>query len=196
MPLVSSRKHGKVSLRDIEISSGQAVAASGEARPEEQVINAAFAEAPLDELQTLQQSVTDALAALRSISNTMGSEAGPDAAPSFDVLSNQLTRIDRVLRGQLALRQDVQTDGSKPSSSHESMMNAASVGVITSRQDAIRALDSIAEFFRRNEPSSPIPLLLDRAKRLVSKSFLEVLADVAPDAVGQARAVGGLRQGE
>jgi hypothetical protein len=38
--------------------------------------------------------------------------------------------------------------------------------------------------------------LLDRAKRLVSMNFLEVLAEVAPDAVRVARAVGGLKDGE
>jgi type VI secretion system protein ImpA len=54
-------------------------------------------------------------------------------------------------------------------------------------------LDAVADFFRRTEPSSPIPLFLARAKRLVSKDFLEVLADIAPEAVAQARAAGGLK---
>jgi type VI secretion system protein ImpA len=71
---------------------------------------------------------------------------------------------------------------------------AVAVGVITSRQDAIRALDAVAEFFRRNEPSSPIPMFIDRAKRLVSKNFLEVLADIAPDAVSQAMMAGGITE--
>jgi type VI secretion system protein ImpA len=70
------------------------------------------------------------------------------------------------------------------------------VGAIGSRQDAIAALDAVAEFFRRTEPSSPIPLFIARAKRLVSKDFLEVLADIAPDAVAQARVAGGLRDSE
>jgi type VI secretion system protein ImpA len=69
------------------------------------------------------------------------------------------------------------------------------LGAIKSRQDAIRSLDAVADFFRHAEPSSPIPLLLERAKRLVSKDFLEVLADIAPEAVAQARAAGGLREG-
>jgi len=51
----------------------------------------------------------------------------------------------------------------------------------------------VALFFKRTEPSSPIPMFLERAKRLVSKDFLEVLADIAPDAVAQARAAGGLK---
>ena len=51
----------------------------------------------------------------------------------------------------------------------------------------------MADFFRRHEPSSPVPLFVDRAKRLVSKDFLEVLADVAPDALASARSAGGLK---
>jgi hypothetical protein len=38
--------------------------------------------------------------------------------------------------------------------------------------------------------------LLERAKRLVSKDFLEVLADIAPDALVTARAAGGLKSPE
>ena len=64
---------------------------------------------------------------------------------------------------------------------------------INSRADAIRALDAVAEYFRRSEPSSPIPLFVERAKRLVAKDFLEVLADIAPDAVSVARSAGGLK---
>jgi type VI secretion system protein ImpA len=70
------------------------------------------------------------------------------------------------------------------------------VGSIRTRQDAIRALDAVADYFRRNEPSSPIPLFVERAKRLVAKDFLEVLADIAPDALAQARAAGGIHQSE
>ena len=59
--------------------------------------------------------------------------------------------------------------------------------------DAVRALDAVAEYFRRSEPSSPIPLFVERAKRLVAKDFLEVLADIAPDALSVARSAGGLK---
>jgi type VI secretion system protein ImpA len=81
--------------------------------------------------------------------------------------------------------------------SAETPADGASVsGLVKSRQDVVRILDAAADFFRRTEPSSPIPLLLARAKRLVSKDFLEVLADIAPDGVAQARSIGGLKDGE
>jgi type VI secretion system protein ImpA len=66
-------------------------------------------------------------------------------------------------------------------------------GAIRSRQDAVRALEAIAEYFRATEPSSPIPLVVDRARRLVSKNFLEVLADIAPEALASARSAGGIK---
>jgi hypothetical protein len=39
-------------------------------------------------------------------------------------------------------------------------------------------------------------MIVERAKRLVAKDFLEVLADIAPDAVMVARSAGGLRPEE
>jgi type VI secretion system protein ImpA len=198
LPLVESRQHGRFSLRDLEVASGQLVPAEGEARPDEGQIAAAFAAMPLEDLKTLQASAARAIAAIREIDATMRREGGDEAAPGFDALNGQLARIDRVLRSHLAAR----TDGNGAGPHEEADQGdaatppGAGVGAIRTRQDAIRALDAVAEFFRQTEPSSPVPLFLDRAKRLVSKNFLEVLADVAPDALGQARAAGGIRDGE
>jgi type VI secretion system protein ImpA len=145
---------------------------------------------PLEELTQLQQSVGGARGALQTIDAKMREAAGSDATPSFDPLSAQLVKMDRVLRAQLATR--APADGATGLDGEFGGVGAGAVGVIKSRQDAIRALDAVAAFFRQTEPSSPIPLFLERAKRLVSKDFLEVLADIAPEAVAQARAAGGL----
>jgi len=68
----------------------------------------------------------------------------------------------------------------------------AGVGEIRSREDVVRVLDRLSEYFRKNEPSSPVPLLLQRAKRLVSKDFMEILRDLTPDGVSQAEKLGGV----
>ena len=67
-------------------------------------------------------------------------------------------------------------------------------GAVHSRDEALRALEAVADFFRRHEPSSPVPLFIERASRLVSKSFIEALADIVPDAVSQARSAAGLQR--
>ena len=142
----------------------------------------------------LHDSVAGAVASLRKIDATMRDAAGSEATPSFEPLSAQLARMSQALRAQLALHPDGGGGGRRRGAADAGAGGGVSVGgVVKSRQDAIRALDAVADFFRRTEPSSPIPLFLARAKRLVSKDFLEVLADIAPEAVAQARAAGGLK---
>ncbi len=192
LPLVTSRVHGTFSLRDLDIASGQVAPKDGDPRPSEDQINAAFAEMPVEDLAALHESMVRAQTALKTIDSQMREAAGSEATPQFDPLSAQLVRMERAVAAQLALRpgheaSPVEGDGPVAGSRG---------GTIRSRQDAIAALDAVAEFFRRTEPSSPIPLFIARAKRLVSKDFLEVLADIAPDAVAQARVAGGLRDSE
>ena len=195
LPLVTSRIHGTYSLRDIDIATGQISAKEGDSQPTEDQINGAFGAMAIEDLTALHGSAAAAVAALKSIDGQMREAAGSDATPQFDGLSSQLVKIERFLASQLALRpghEAVPADGDGQAAGSGQVRS----GVIGSRQDAIAALDAVADFFRRTEPSSPIPLFLARAKRLVSKDFLEVLADIAPDAVAQARVAGGLRDGE
>ncbi len=193
--LVTSRQHGAFSLRHVDIATHQPSAPKS---PDEQVdenqVNAAFASMPIGDLSKLHESVAGAITALKSIDAKMREAAGTDAAPEFDPLKAQLTRMSQVLRDQMARHPDT---ASVAQPSGEGMATPGETGLagpVKSRQDAIRALDAVSDFFKRTEPSSPIPLFLARAKRLVSKDFLEVLADVAPEAVAQARAAGGLKE--
>ena len=193
-PLISSRQHGSVTLRDLDLAGGELQPRDGETRP--------------DRVGSLSGVSGDAGRGADRAACGGGRGAGGAEEPRW-----AHARVRRQ-RGGAGFRQPVdaaaahRAGAGQPAGSAErgsdvpaeaSPTQPAAVGApgaIRSRQDAIRALDAVAEFFRSNEPSSPIPLLVDRAKRLVSKDFLEVLADVAPDALGQARAAGGIRQSE
>jgi type VI secretion system protein ImpA len=64
---------------------------------------------------------------------------------------------------------------------------------VASRADALRLLDVACQYYRRYEPSSPLPLLIERARRLADKDFIEILRDMAPDGLAQAQNVVGVR---
>jgi type VI secretion system protein ImpA len=195
LPLVSSRQHGRFSLRDLDIAAGQATPGANEKRPDEAAIRAAFGELSTEDLTALNQSVTSATAALNSIDGKMRGEGGPEVAPDFGPLSTQFAKLTRILRQQLEQRAPSGTVGDAVAEAGNGSTAGSTYtgGVIKSRQEAVRALEAVADFFRRNEPSSPIPLFVDRAKRLVAKDFLEVLEDIAPDALSVARSAGGLK---
>ena len=64
-------------------------------------------------------------------------------------------------------------------------------GQITTREDVIAALDKVCEYYNQYEPSSPLPLLIQRCKRLVSANFLDIIRDIIPEAMPQAEAIRG-----
>jgi type VI secretion system protein ImpA len=197
VPLVRSRQHGTFSLRDIDIATHQLTPGEGDVLVDENQIQAAFASMPLPELTQLLDSVVAAVAALNKIDGTMRESAGSEAMPGFEPVTAQLGRAGQVLRAQVAAHpQNTAAPGSGDAAGEPGEGGPSLSGAVKSRQDAIRALDAVAAFFKRTEPSSPIPMFLERAKRLVSKDFLEVLADIAPEAVAQARAAGGLKREE
>ncbi len=56
-------------------------------------------------------------------------------------------------------------------------------GAIATRDDAVAALSAVAAWFRANEPSSPVAAIVERASRLVAKSFVEILEDLGANGI-------------
>jgi type VI secretion system protein ImpA len=196
LPIVENRQIGKISLRDIDLASGQLQPTELDTTPaNESQVAAVFSATSTEDLSALKVRIAVGLDDLRVIDAAMTEFGGTDASPDFDPLLKLLGRINSLLTEQLATRipegsatdaTGVGVDGA--------MGPAMAVGAIRSRQDALRALDAVALFFKQTEPSSPIPMFLERAKRLVGKDFLEIIADIAPDGLATARHVGGLTE--
>jgi type VI secretion system protein ImpA len=196
-PLIVHRQLGPLSIRDIEFATNQIAPVEGESPSLDAAQLLAHLNATeVEQLNALSAQLNDAIQSLGSIEEAMRSAGGVQAAPDFANLTTPLTRTLRLVTEHLATRAPASDGASDPQSSTASAGGAVgvAVGSIRSREDATRALDAVAEFFRTNEPSSPIPLLIERAKRLVAKDFLAVLEELAPDALDQAKAASGVRE--
>src|SRR5262249_4924235 len=120
--------------------------------------------------------------------------AGAEAIPELQPLTLQLQRVQKVLRENLGSHPDAATaDAVAEPDSPAPAPVVPGAGPIRSRQDAIQALDAVALFFSQTEPSRPVPMFVNRAKRLIAKNFFEILEDIVPDAVDPARKAGGVR---
>ena len=71
------------------------------------------------------------------------------------------------------------------------VVTAAALTEVTTRADALRLLDLVCQYYQRNEPSSPLPFLIGRARRLADKNFLDILRDMAPEGLSQAQNITG-----
>ena len=56
---------------------------------------------------------------------------------------------------------------------------------LDSRDEVLRALELVVDYYRRREPGSAVPLLVERARRMVPMTFMEAIGDLAPDALAR-----------
>ncbi|TDI44659.1 MAG: type VI secretion system protein TssA [Acidobacteria bacterium] len=197
--LVSARGFGTFSLRHMEQSDGRSSVPEGEEAPEAAAIDGAFMECELESLQASAAAVTASLGHVQKIDALLTEKVGASQSADLSDLTSQLTEISRILADRLVRRgvadPDADAEGGEAGVSAAAGLPAAS-GEIRSREDVIRVLDRACEYFQRYEPSSPVPLLLNRAKRLVTRNFMEIMQDLAPDAISQVETVSGTRTEE
>ena len=70
--------------------------------------------------------------------------------------------------------------------------NAGLPDRISSRDDVVKCLDLVVAFYDRTEPSSPIPHLARRVRRMVHMDFVELMEDLAPSGLKEFRLLAGV----
>jgi type VI secretion system protein ImpA len=193
-PLVTLPGLGSFSLRDIAIATGELTPTLvGEGTPPDMArIDAAFANCDVAKLQATADAVQRAGKDAQAIETFVTDKGGAQNALSLEDLRALLTRAERTLTAQLATRGADEANGHSNGVGGEAGGGrAVAVGAIKSRQDVVRVLGQICEYYAQNEPSSPVPILLRRAQRLVSMSFLDIVRELAPAGMSEIETIRG-----
>jgi type VI secretion system protein ImpA len=199
LPLVVARSFGKFSQRDLSIASGEQPPLPGVDPPKASSIEGAFNEAPIPDLQATADALKSAKTDLATIENIVGEKVGVDQAPNFSKLTSLLFAMEKILSARL-LKRGVGVEAIPGEDGEAGQVGAgggpaggrlAVSGQVNSTADVSQLLDKICEYYERCEPSSPLPLLLKRCKRLVSANFLDIVRDLVPDALSQVEALRG-----
>lgn len=205
-PLAVSRGFGVVTYRDVLLANRELKPVAEETPKEMSTIRAAFMDCDAGALQANASAARDLLSVVRSIDDDLRNKVGEDRSPDFTPAIKLLTALSAFLQERLNERgladapAAAQSSGSAvgPASATVAVGQPSllAVGEIAGRDDVVRLLERICDWYRTHEPSSPIPILLERAKRLVSRDFFDILRDIAPDALAQAEALRGAAQAE
>jgi type VI secretion system protein ImpA len=199
-PLVSVRGLGDFSLRDILVAKGQEKPRPGVQPPNAQVVQRALEGAPTT--AALVQAVRDAAGSLQKLELLVRERVVDhpfDPSPLRDVLA----AMRQVLPSAQAASPEQPTapaaTESAPERPHSEVAQAMSASnsvvyrerEITTRDDVVVMLDRICAYYEQHEPSSPVPLLMQRARRLVNMNFLELMKDLADKGMPQVEAIAG-----
>ena len=196
VPLCHSVQMGSFGLRDIQIAKGEITVSDNERAKasDMSVIDAAFQDTSTDELLATSQAVQESIEHIAGIMSVFSERAAQGQTPDVSGFRAVLANIQKNMQAYLAKRGHggaVEEGAVAPGGKEEKGAISLS-GEIRSAQEALLAIDKVCQYFDRHEPSSPVPLLLRRAQRLVSKSFLEVVKDFCPDGMSQVEMIGGV----
>jgi len=139
-------------------------------------------------MATLVTDAADTLEAWDAMDRALGTVAG-SRKPSLGEVRALLERIDGFAR-RLAPERPVEerasaadvTDAATPvQHAGATASGGGGGGPIATREDALKRLDEVADWFRRNEPQSPLSYTLADAVRRGRMSLPQLLAEIVED---------------
>ncbi len=207
-PLVTSKAFGSVSLRALDGAAQRpaapAAGAGGKPAPQQGpsagALEAAFQQVPPPVLA--QATATLARCSQEAAALALGwSERLPSSGPDFTELRRTLAQAHQSVRTRMEQRQGdaaqpaVEADIGAAAEAAAAPAGATLRGEVRSRDDVLRAIDAICAYYARAEPSSPVPLLLQRCRRMVTMSFVDILKEMLPESVAGLQKIAGKTDG-
>ena len=205
VPLITLPTLGSFSFKDV--SAAHDAARSGNTDAAHSKTEAALNNCETSHLQQLTAALQQSLDDLRSIEKRVTEELESQQTLRFDELSALLEQMHRLLSARLEAREAPTVDPAQPELDQEIDMNldgltlqsntTAAAGKspgplqIRSRADVQRMLDLLCAYYERNEPSSPVPILLKRARRLCTMSFAEIVRELTPAGTAELEVIRG-----
>jgi type VI secretion system protein ImpA len=126
------------------------------------------------------------VAAVHSLDDYLIEVLGRQTAPSFEPLIKVVDKTLRLFDGMTDPEGAAATAdagvSAVGSSGHGTGAGPAISGEIRSQDDVLKMLAKIRAYYAANEPSSPVPLLLQRVERLVGRDFLTLITNLTPGA--------------
>jgi type VI secretion system protein ImpA len=198
VPLIRSRVFGPVAWRDIEIAEGKIAAPPDRQALDGATISGAFQDCDLADLTAATTAVDGAMASVLALNAALTAHLAASRTPDLAPLQGLLTQVRDVLQDHLDARQPgVTAPGVAPAPGVTPTAPPPATttpGQIRTREDVVLTLDRLCDYYSQHEPSSPVPLLLKRARRLATGSFLDIMRDLAPDALSQIERVCGIEE--
>jgi len=217
LPLTRQGQEPQFCRRDIMILRGELAVDEQEKnrlnqeKKDEATLESAFGQTvslAREFLDSLAGDARQAAAHVEAISKQFREKA-ERTAPDLELLRLELLAIAKEVENRLGYQASVSDDPDPSVSegpSNESLPAdvvrdttkppPASLGKVSSRAEVLQAIDRIQDYYRQYEPSSPVPFLLQRARRFVNMNFVDIVQDIAADAVANMKVIIGPESSE
>lgn len=176
---------GRVSIRDVLVGLGKYKPSAGEVVRNLGQISATIA-GSATQGRSAAEAARASVACIDAIRTLLADKVGSGGATELVPLKEMLLQLIQVCDSAIVAKVDASDPAATP--------GAGAPGEIRSRDEAIGQLEAVCLFFERTEPGNPAPLLIRRAQRLMNKSFVEIIQDLAPDSLGRIQDIAGVKK--
>lgn len=149
----------------------------------------AEAGAAATQIATIREAAREAAAAWQSLSEALDTRAGADG-PSTSRVRDLLAEIAEVATRHGGVESSPlvaePTEGEASAGAPSRPAAVGSPGRLETREDALRMLAEVSEFFRRTEPHSPLAYTLAETVRRARLAWPDLLAEIVPDTAARA----------
>lgn len=182
-PLLRSRAFGPVTLRAAANAAGLQHWQSETLTAEQ--FGGALIDADAEALQATVAALNNALEALDAIERMVGEHLGASQGIDLAPLRQPLRLARQLLSDAVPASTEAEPQAGGTQAPEPAQAAPRPAGVISSRDDVQRTLDRLLEYYQRHEPSSPVPVLLSRARQLVHADFAAIVRNLLPDGMSQ-----------
>jgi type VI secretion system ImpA family protein len=187
-PLLEHPRHGRFSGADFVRFRAGAEAAEGYG-----IFRAALADTPEERLTEIVGRLDAIAGAIKRADAVLTANAGDDTGanfqPTYELIAQMKQAVQSFTSTPTAEEADVAEAGGDAAASAPSAGGPRSAGRVESREEVVKAIDAIVDYYRRREPTSPVPAALQRVREWVNLDFLALLEDIAPNSLDEAKRV-------
>ena len=194
--IVESREVGRFTVRDLDYVLGRMQPPAGQTAPAEGLLAAAWKTGDPAANQEKRDGISIGLAAVQAIVKLFADHSGQ--RPNLDLLQQTLRRVGEFYAARDAEAAAEAGDAAGEDGDGEVGGTAGPGGKpprsggLASRADAVRILQQVAVFLRKAEPSSPAPMFVDRAIKLLQMDFNAIVKELMPDSRERIEMLGGV----
>lgn len=146
----------------------------------------AIEETDKEALQQTIDSLDAVREAIRRADAVLTAKADGDTGTDFKPTYEAIEAIRRAVAPYAGITPAVEEPVAAAEEAPVATTGPRIAGRVESREDVIKAIDAIADYYQRREPGSPIPVALRRVRAWVPMDFMAILKDIAPNSVSEA----------
>lgn len=197
---VFEHRQGKVSGEDLERFASEGPGAQGYAQ-----FRAAIASDDAERAEEIKASFVAAIArydairdAIKRTDDVLVAHADGSSGTNFQTTYDTLAALRSAALPYAGMAEAAPAVGAAAEVAHDFAAGAigavagggpALSGRVNSREDVVRAIDAVIDYYTAREPGHPVPVLMRRARHWVGMDFLALLDDLVPDSIDSARRV-------